>query len=116
MHAGEMRQADNLLARKSPLGWVAFGEQPEQTSETNRTLHMKYPSPIDLADFWATETVGVAVKPCVCDAHKLTQTKRDEAKLIEKLSIKVNSQWMIPYPWTKDSKLLPENRDLAINA
>ena len=50
MHAGKTRQADNLLARKSLLGWVAFGEQPEQTCETNRMLHVKYASPIDLAD------------------------------------------------------------------
>ena len=114
MHAGETRQTDNLLARNSLLGWVAFGGQPEQTSETNRILQVKYASPLDLADFWATETMGVAAKPCVCDADKLTQTEREEGKLIEGSCIKVDSQWMIPYPWKKDPKLLPDNRDLAM--
>ena len=114
MHAGETRQVDHLLARKSPLGWVAFGGQSEQTSGITRILHVKYTSPIDLTHFWATETMGVTVRPCVCDADKLTQTEREEAKLMEKSCTKVDGQWMIPYPWRKDPNLLPDNRDLAM--
>ena len=98
MHAGETRQADNLLASKSPLGWVGFGGQPEQTSETTRILHVTYASPIDLRDFCATEAMGVTVKACVCNADKLTQTKREEFKLLDESCIKVDSQWMIAYP------------------
>ena len=30
MHAGETRQVGHLLARKYPLGWVAFGGKPGQ--------------------------------------------------------------------------------------
>lgn len=114
MHAGETRQVDHLLARKSPLGWVVFGGKPEQISDVTNILHVKYASPVDLTDFWTTETMGVAVKPCVCDADKLTQTEREEAELIEKSCIKVENQWMIPYPWRKDPNLLPDNRGLAI--
>ena len=98
MHAGETRQVDHLLARKSPLGWVVFGGKPEQISDVTSILHVKYASPIDLTDFWTTETMGVAVKPCVCNADKLTQTEREEAKLIEESCFKVENQWMIPYP------------------
>ena len=58
--------------------------------------------------------MGVAVKPCVCDADKLTQTEREDAELIEESCIKVENQWMIPYPWRKDPYLLPDNRGLAI--
>ena len=114
MHAGETRQVDHLLARKSPLGWVVFGGKPEQISDVTNILHVKYASPIDLTDFWTTETMGVAVKPCVCNADKLTQTEREEAKLIEESCFKVENQWMIPYPWKKDPNLLPDNRGLAI--
>ena len=81
-----------MLARKSPLGWVAFGGKPEQTSDVTSILHVKYASPVDLTDCWATETMGVAVKPCACDADKLTQTEREEAKLIEDSCIKVENQ------------------------
>ena len=52
--------------------------------------------------------MGVAVKPCVCDVDKLSQTEREET------CIKVGSQWMIPYPWRKDPTLLPDNRDLVM--
>ena len=114
MHAGETRQVDHLLARKSPLGWVVFGGNTEQISDVTSILHVKYASPIDLTDFWTTETMGVAVKPCVCNADKLTQTEREEAKLIEESCFKVENQWMIPYPWRKDPNLLPDNRGLAI--
>ncbi|XP_068738317.1 uncharacterized protein [Montipora capricornis] len=114
MHAGETRQVDHLLARKSPLGCVVFGGKPEQISDITSILHVKYASPIDLTDFWTTETMGVAVKPCVCNADKLTQTEREEAKLIEESCFKVENQWMIPYPWKKDPNLLPDNRGLAI--
>ncbi|XP_020622981.1 uncharacterized protein LOC110060533 [Orbicella faveolata] len=114
MHAGETRQVDHLLARKSPLGWVVFGGKPEQICDITSILHVKYASPIDLTDFWTTETMGVAVKPCVCDADKLSETEREEAKLIEETCIKVGSQWMIPYPWRKDPTLLPDNKDLAM--
>ena len=96
MHAGETREVDHLLARKSPLGWVVFGGKPEQICDITSILHVKYASPIDLTDFWTIETMGVAVKPCVCDADKLSQTEREEAKLIEETCIKVGSQWMIP--------------------
>lgn len=114
MHAEKTRQVDHLLACKSPLGWVVFGGKPEEISDVTSILHVKYASPIDLTDFWTTETMGVAVKPCVCDADKLTQTEREEAKLIEESCLKVENQWMIPYPWRKDPNQLPDNRGLAI--
>ena len=113
MHACETRQVDDLLAHKSPLGLVVFGRKPEQVSDVTSILHVMYASPIDLTDFWTTKTIGVAVKPCICIADKLTQTER-KAKLIESC-FKVKNQRMIPYPWRKDSNLLPRNRGLAIN-
>lgn len=91
-----------------------FWRKPEEISDITSILHVKYASPIDLTDFWTTETMGLAVKPCVCDADKLTQTEREEAKLIEESCLKVENEWMIPYPWRKDPNQLPDNRGLAI--
>ena len=92
MHAGETRQVNHLLARKFPLGWVVFGGKLEQINDVISILHVKYASPIDLTEFWTTETLGVAVKPCVCNADKLTRTQREEAKLIEESCFKVENQ------------------------
>ena len=114
MHAGETKEVNHLKARKSPLGWVVFGGKAEETPDASAILHVKCASPIDLTDFWTTESSGVPVKSCFCDAEKLTQLEREEAKLTEESCIKVEGQWMVPYPWKKDPSLLPDNRQLAV--
>ena len=58
--------------------------------------------------------MGVADQFCFCDAETLTQIEREEAKLIEESCVKVEGQWMVPYPWKKDPNLLPGNRELAV--
>ena len=112
MHIGETKQVGHLIARNSPLGWVVFGGRPDTTSST-RILFVKYSSPVDMTDFWSTETMGVQVNPCYCEANTLTQTEREEARIIEQSCVKVDDQWMIPYPWKKDPSLLPDNKEQA---
>ena len=112
MHIGETKQVGHLIARNSPLGWVVFGGRPDTTSST-RILFVKYSSPVDMTDFWSTETMGVQVNPCYCEANTLTQTEREEARIIEQSCVKVDDQWMIPYPWKKDPNLLPDNKEQA---
>jgi len=114
MHTGETRQAGHLVARKSPLGWVIFGVTPRDAHEANRILHVKYTVPVDLSDFWTTEAMGVAVKPCLCTEDKLSQVEREEAKIIESSCQKVGKQWMVSYPWKSDPTLLPDNKSQAI--
>ena len=113
MHTGKTRQYNQLLARHSPLGWVVFGGKSERESLVANILHIKYATPVDMTDFWAMESMGVRIKPCVCDADKLTLVEREETKVIEESCVKVDSQWMIPYPWKRDPSLLPNNRDVA---
>ena len=114
MHTGETRQARELVARQTPLGWVVFGGSSGNVQPVSRILFVKYAMPVDLSDFWKTETMGVEVKPCICEADKLSQVEREEAEVISQSCQKVGKQWMIPYPWKKDPKLLPDNRSLAL--
>ena len=58
--------------------------------------------------------MGVDVKPCVCEADKLSQIEREEAKIIEDSCEKVDNQWLIPYPWKRDPKSLPDNKVQAV--
>ena len=58
--------------------------------------------------------MGVEVKPCVCEADKLSQVEREEAEIISKSCQKIGQQWMIPYPWRGDPEFLPDNRSLAL--
>ena len=53
--------------------------------------------------------MGVAAKPCECDADKLSAVERKELKIIEDSCQKIGRQWPIPYPWKRDPKELPNN-------
>ena len=114
MYTGETRQARELVARQTPLGWVVFGGSSGNVQPASRILFLKYAMPVDLSDFWKTETMGVEVKPCICEADKLSQVEREEAEVISQSCQKVGKQWMVPYPWKKDPKLLPDNKSLAL--
>jgi hypothetical protein len=114
LHVGETRQSGNLVARHSPLGWVVFGEMPGNNGKTSQVHHVRFVAPVDLTDFWTTETMGVAVKPCCCEVGKLSQVERAEGKLIEDSCQKIGNQWLIPYPWKEDPKHLPDNKEQAV--
>ena len=85
MHTAQTKQVEHLVARKSPLGWVIFGSSTAQLIDnvTTTVLHVRFQEPVDLSDFWMTESMGVTVKPCTCEADKLSQSDREEKKAIE---------------------------------
>ena len=114
LHTGETQKVQNLVARNSPLGWVIFGISPGSESQVNKVYHVKFSSPVDITDFWKTESMGVDVKPCVCEADKLSQIEREEAKIIEDSCEKVGDQWLMPYPCKRDPKSLPDNKVQAV--
>ena len=73
-----------------------------------------YTEPVDFTDFWKTETMGVEVKPCVCEAGKMSEAERREYEVIAASCQKKENQWMVPYPWRKDPNQLPDNKALAL--
>ena len=115
MHTGQTKQVEQMIARKSPLGWVIFGSSTENVDNlTTTVLHVRYSEPVDLSDFWTTEAMGVTVKPCTCDADKQSQVEREEQRVIENSARKVGDQWLIPYPWKRDPQNLPDNKSQAV--
>ena len=84
MHAGQARQTGQLVARKTPLGWVVFGGSSDDTQTKGHVYHVRVAAPVEMSDFWKTKAMGVEVKPCVCEADKLTQAEREEAEIISK--------------------------------
>jgi len=89
---------------------VVFGAVPGKQSEASHVYHIKLETPVDTTDFWTTESMGVSVQPCTCEAGKLSQIEREEAKIIEESCEKIGNQWLIPYPWEKDPRQLPNNK------
>ena len=109
LHTGETREAANLIARQSPLGWVIFGATPGKHEQVDCVFSVKVPMPIDMTDFWTTETMGVAAKPCECAADKLSPIEQRGLKIIEDSCQKIGHQCLIPYPWKRDPEELPNN-------
>ena len=81
LHIGETKEAANLVARHSPLGWVVFGAMPGKHAQVNEAFNIKIATPIYMTDFWTTETMGVSAKLCECEIDKLSPIERREAKL-----------------------------------
>ena len=113
-HLNATKQSGHLVTRNSPLGWVVLGAMSGRIQQASSVLLVSYSSPVDLCNFWTTEAMGVAVKPCICSADKLTQLEREETRIIQSSCKKMGNQWVIAYPWKADPKLLPNNRSQAI--
>ncbi|XP_030845028.1 uncharacterized protein LOC115918187 [Strongylocentrotus purpuratus] len=64
LHTGRTRQAEKLVARKSPIGWVVFGPN-QSSSATSRVLHVQLASPVDLpvSDFCNIERKDRCLTP-----------------------------------------------------
>ena len=59
-HIGETKVKDGLVARRSPLGWVIFGSNSDDTLlEAEQVLYVRLFKPVDLTEFWTTESMGV---------------------------------------------------------
>ena len=86
LHTGETREAANLIARQSPLGWVVFGATPGIPPQVNCVFNVKVHTPVDMTDFWTTETMGVAAKPCGCGVEKLSPVERREVNVIDRVA------------------------------
>ena len=74
IHTDHTKQVGQIVARNTPQGWVVFGGSTETFPSSSRILFVTHSMPVDLTDFWTTGTIGVKVKPCVCD--KLTSCMR----------------------------------------
>ena len=59
--------------------------------------HVAYATPVELTDFWKTEAMGVEVKPCICDADKLSQIEREEAEVISSSCKKVGDHFCFQF-------------------
>ena len=81
LHTGETVQSGQLVVRKTPIGWVVFGGSSTKMDGVNKVCQVLYATPIDMSAFWKTEAMGVEVKPCVCDADKISQVEREESEI-----------------------------------
>lgn len=109
-HIGETKVKDGLVARGSPLGWVIFGSNSDDTLlEAKQVLYVPLFKPVDLTEFWTTESMGVSVVPCTCEAAEMSVQKHAELKLIEESCELKGNKWIMEYPLKRDPSCLPNN-------
>lgn len=109
-HVGETKVKKGLAARKSPLGWVVFGVKSQSsTPKAKQVLNIRFAPPVDISEFWKTDSMGVSVSPCTCEAAKMSPEERAEMKIIEESCNLEGNKWTMNYPWKKDPKQLPNN-------
>ena len=71
------------MARGSPFGWVVFGSNSDDAlPEAKQVLHVCVAEPVDITEFWKTDSMGMAVSLCTCEAAKMSLEERTELKLI----------------------------------
>ena len=58
--------------------------------------------PVDLTDFWKTESMGVSVSTCTCEASKLSAQKREAMNIIEESAKLQSNKWIMKYPCKRD--------------
>ena len=74
MHTGETRMGTKCVARKSPLGWVVFGESSRNGhSQIKKVLHSQVTSNTALSEFRSTETMEEKV-----DEHREAVIRPDD--------------------------------------
>ena len=109
-HVGETKMKNTLAARKSTLGWVVFGSNAEGVvPEIKKVLHIRVETPVDLTEFWKTESMGVSVSPCTCEAAKMSTEERAELQHIEESCQLEGNKWVMKYPWKRNPLDLPNN-------
>ena len=109
-HEDETKLKASLVARRSPLGWVIFGSNAKDVMpEIKQVSLVSLVSPVDLTDFWRTESMGVSVSPCTWEASKLSAQEREEMKIIEESAKLQGNKWIMKYPWKRDPSCLPNN-------
>ena len=113
-HVGETKVKDGFVARKGPLGWVIFGVDDSTTENPQQVLHVRLAGPVDITEFWKTESMGVSIQPCTCKADEMSNEEKKELKVIEQSCELKGNQWQMSYPWKKDASLLPNNYDQVL--
>ncbi len=63
---------------------------------------------------WILWISGQPNQWCLCEPDKLSQVEQQDKILIENSCEKVGNKWLVPYPWKKDPKQLPDNRLQAV--
>ena len=131
LHPQVIRSSGDLLLMSNKFGKIISGTHPSLTDTLKKTVNTNSISVLHIGhkrlepDFFSLEQMGVHCRPkcggcrcghCAPGSSILTLLEESELKMIsENLSYDHSlKRWIFTYPWIKDPKLLPNNKNIAI--
>ena len=59
---------------------INYGATQGGVAAVNKVLRVGVSAPVEMNEFWSTESMGVEIKPCMCEVEKLTQVEGGKEK------------------------------------
>lgn len=128
-HPVRLGAVDHLLLLENRFGKVIGGTHPNLLENTKKVVQhaVVHHATVRIEDFYTMERLGVECSPrcgsCKCGqchpgGKNMTLKEEREYKLIEDKLIHKPDQkkWEAGYPWIKDPKMLPNNKQAALGA
>lgn len=126
-HPVRKQAVGHLLLLKNRFGVIIGGTHPTLKERTKKVLQhaIIHHAMVRVEDFYKLEQLGVECTPkcgsCRCGqchpgGKSMTLKEEREYKIIEdKLTYKADQKkWEAGYPWIKDPKALPDNKEAAL--
>ena len=126
-HPVRKQGAGHLLLLENRFGMIIGGTHPTLKERTRKVLQHAtiHHAMVRVEDFYKLEQLGVKCTPkcgtCRCgQCHpgrkSMTLKEEREYKMMEdKLTYKADQKkWEVGYPWIKDPKALPDNKEAAL--
>ena len=124
LHPTPVSSAGQLNLLSNSFGQCVAGCFPNSNQNYGDVESVNFISSNVVSDFFSVESLGVECQPrcgscqcgtCALGSKNCTLKEQKELELIEKnLSLSPEGYWEAEYPWIRDPKDLPDNRNYAL--
>ncbi|KAJ8032137.1 hypothetical protein HOLleu_25575 [Holothuria leucospilota] len=122
-HPVKAQACGHLALLENQFGRCIGGSHPSLELEQTMGLHIHHIKTTKFDEFLSIESMGISCVPrcggckcgkCPVGARNLTLQEERELHLIENNMTRTEGRWVAKYPWIKDPKELPDNRQVAV--
>ena len=82
-----------------PLGIVEYGSGTDCCDKSQVRVSTVQLEPVDLTDFWKTETMGVNSGSYNCEPVMMSSEDREGLRIINEKCELTDKHWVMGYPW-----------------
>ncbi|KAJ8019238.1 hypothetical protein HOLleu_42307 [Holothuria leucospilota] len=122
-HPVKAQACGHLVLLENQFGRCIGGSHPSLELEQTMGLHIHHIRITKFDEFLSIESMGISCVPrcggckcgkCPVGARNLTLQEERELHQIENNMTRTEGRWVAKYPWIKDPKDLPDNRQVAV--